>query len=349
MTIVGCCHPVREARERATERCSQLIPCLSDPGRRQTAVLKLALVVLHVIFVGVLFLFDRGLREKTLREPWYTAIYLLLLVGTIVQYFVTSATSPGYVIDAMRAWNETHATLSKTSRTSEQSASSKNGSLISPSDGHQQGRSIYEIKRNSWVMQVMNMYPPGSYSRYLTCTYCNIVQPPRAKHCHDCEKCVLQFDHHCVWLGTCIGQGNHCRFWWYLFEETTLCIWTGILYITFLKANTGRQWWQDAVVILLLIILGLSLIFLLLLLLFHSYLILTNQTTYELVRRRRISYLRLLPARVHPFSRGICRNLSDFCCLRRSIHAIERLPTTEELESRARPYVCMDIVSCRCC
>lgn len=32
MTIVGCCHPVREARERATERCSQLIPCLSDPG-----------------------------------------------------------------------------------------------------------------------------------------------------------------------------------------------------------------------------------------------------------------------------------------------------------------------------
>lgn len=39
-------------------------------GRRQTSVLKLALVVLHVIFVGVLFLFDRGLREKTLREPW---------------------------------------------------------------------------------------------------------------------------------------------------------------------------------------------------------------------------------------------------------------------------------------
>ncbi|XXG65993.1 hypothetical protein AAC387_Pa05g3558 [Persea americana] len=48
-------------------------------------------------------------------------------------------------------------------------------------------------------------------------------------------------------------------------------------------------------------------------------------------------------------SRGICRSLYDFWCLRRCIHAIERLPTTEELESRARPYVCMDIVSCRCC
>jgi hypothetical protein len=41
-----------------------------------------------------------------------------------------------------------------------------------------------------------------------------IMQPPRAKHCHDCDKCVLQFDHHCVWLGNCIGQGNHCQFWW---------------------------------------------------------------------------------------------------------------------------------------
>uniref|UniRef100_A0A2P2KVV8 S-acyltransferase n=1 Tax=Rhizophora mucronata TaxID=61149 RepID=A0A2P2KVV8_RHIMU len=50
--------------------------------------------------------------------------------------------------------------------------------------------------------------------------------------------------------------------------------------------------WKDAIMILLLVPLSISLIFLLLLLLFHSYLILTNQTTYELVRRRRILYLR---------------------------------------------------------
>lgn len=60
---------------------------------------------------------------------------------------------------------------------------------------------------------------------YLFCV--NDLQPPRAKHCHDCDKCVLQFDHHCVWLGTCIGQGNHCRFWW----VTTICLITMLVFV----------------------------------------------------------------------------------------------------------------------
>lgn len=30
---------------------------------------------------------------------------------------------------------------------------------------------------------------------------------------------------------------------WYIFEESILDIWTGIMYISFLKANTTRQWY----------------------------------------------------------------------------------------------------------
>jgi palmitoyltransferase len=60
---------------------------------------------------------------------------------------------------------------------------------------------------------VLDLYPPGTSIRNLTCGYCHVEQPPRTKHCHDCDRCVLQFDHHCVWLGTCIGQKNHSKFW----------------------------------------------------------------------------------------------------------------------------------------
>ncbi|XP_048601891.1 protein S-acyltransferase 10 isoform X2 [Brassica napus] len=76
------------------------------------------------------------------------------------------------------------------------------------------------------------------------------------------------------------------------------------MYIDYLT-NVAKPWWKNAVIILLLVLLVISLIFVLLLLLFHSYLILTNQSTYELVRRKRIPYMRNMPERVHPFSRGI--------------------------------------------
>lgn len=349
MTILGMCRPFRDPWDRVSERCFRCFPCLSDPARRSSLGLKVALVILHLIYVGVLFLFDSDLIEKTKKEPWYTAIYLLLFVATVAQYFFTSGSSPGYVLDAMRAANETDAIFRKTSTTSKQPASSKNGSYVITVDGSQSGKNPLGSNAASWTKLVMDMYPPGSSVRSWTCTYCNVLQPPRAKHCHDCDKCVLQFDHHCVWLGTCIGQGNHCRFWWYICEETALCLWTGILYISYLKANISRAWWMDAIMIVLLVTLSISLIFLLLLLLFHSYLVATNQTTYELVRRRRIPYLRGIPERVYPFSKGVCTNLYEFCFARSSIYRMEPLPSAQELEIKSRPYTCLDVLTCRCC
>ncbi|PKI56002.1 hypothetical protein CRG98_023589 [Punica granatum] len=244
----------------------------------------------------------------------------------------------------MRAINEAD-TLFGTIGVAKHAASSKNGSLNLTVDSSQSARS----GSTSWSKVVMELYPPGTQIRTFTCGYCSIEQPPRAKHCHDCDKCVLQFDHHCVWLGTCIGQRNHCRFWWYLCEETALGLWTVILYCSYLKTSIARAWWRDVIMILLLITLIIALIFLLLLLLFHSYLILTNQTTYELVRRRRIPYLRSVPERVYPFSQGICRNLYNFCCARTSITDLERLPTALEIEEKSRPYTCCDFLTCRCC
>ncbi|KAK7406883.1 hypothetical protein VNO78_08518 [Psophocarpus tetragonolobus] len=349
MTIASICRPSRSPWDQPMDRFFRIFPCLADPGRRSSLCLKLALVAIHLIYAGVLFLFDGDLIENTKKEPLYTALYLLLFVVTLIQYFATSLSSPGYALDAMQAINERNAVYRKAPETSNQPASSRNGSFVISMEGNQTGRNILGSPSASWSKLVADLYPFSSSIRTWTCTYCNVEQPPRAKHCHDCDKCVLQFDHHCVWLGNCIGQGNHCKFWWYLFEETALCLWTGVLYISYLKAHITRVWWQDAIMILLLITLAVCLIFLLLLLLFHSYLILTNQTTFELVRRRRIHYLRGIPERVHPFSRGVRRNLYNFCCARNTIYRFEPLPTSEEIEEKSRPYTCSDVVTCRCC
>lgn len=41
------------------------------------------------------------------------------------------------------------------------------------------------------------------------CTTCKILKPLRTRHCRYCNNCIQLYDHHCVWIGTCIGVRNY--------------------------------------------------------------------------------------------------------------------------------------------
>merc|ERR1712100_402910 len=42
----------------------------------------------------------------------------------------------------------------------------------------------------------------------MVCARCVSWQAMRAKHCFVCDRCCAVWDHHCLWLSTCIGANN---------------------------------------------------------------------------------------------------------------------------------------------
>jgi len=52
---------------------------------------------------------------------------------------------------------------------------------------------------------------------------CASARQPRTRHCRLCNKCVDGFDHHCLWLNTCVGSYNY-RAW--LGFVAALFVWT---------------------------------------------------------------------------------------------------------------------------
>ena len=123
-----------------------------------------------------------------------------------------------------------------------------------------------------------------------SCQKCDGFKPPRAHHCHVCQRCVLAMDHHCPWMANCIGFYNYRYFVLTLVYLVIGCFFCTVVAAfeysipaKLLQGTSAEVPKYVFFVFFLCSCAGLAVGFLLL---WHLYLILSGQTTIEFYQRR---------------------------------------------------------------
>ncbi|XP_041867347.1 palmitoyltransferase ZDHHC18-B [Melanotaenia boesemani] len=224
---------------------------------RQSGVLPLTLGLI-LVTSGLFFIFDCPFLVKHLTSC-IPAIGGVLFVFVVITLLQTSFTDPGIL---------PRATPDEAANIERQIDNTGNTSYRPPPR-------TKEVLINQQVVKL----------KY--CFTCKMFRPPRTSHCSLCDNCVERFDHHCPWVGNCVGKRNYRFFYTFIVSLSFLtafifgCVTTHLA----LRAQGGRglvfalQESPGSAVELVICffsvwsILGLSG--------FHTYLVASNLTTNE--------------------------------------------------------------------
>lgn len=111
------------------------------------------------------------------------------------------------------------------------------------------------------------------------CERCRVEQSLKVKHCRVCNRCIMGWDHHCLWVGTCIWINNHRFFFLYLGSQT-ICTILALDLLLVAKLDLGVRF---SVWILLIFFLMLSLIIIGGLFCWHSVCAISGRNSRELM------------------------------------------------------------------
>lgn len=176
------------------------------------------------------------------------------------------------------------------------------------------------------------------------CATCQVLRPPRAKHCAYCDNCVEIFDHHCPWVGTCIGRRNYRYFASLLLVSSLYASYIAAVSIVLCIKGTMRQIDEDNghtawsgllftsmrnnihIIILIILVLLLD-SFIISLVGYHIFLISIRQTTNEHLKG-------VYENKENPLDKGCTKNFHALFC---TSMVPSRLPDLSEVVVVVKP------------
>ena len=178
----------------------------------------------------------------------------------------------------------------------------------------------------------------GVYKSTKICLTCNIARPFRSNHCSDCDNCTLRFDHHCPWIGGCVGKRNYIYFFVFLIllniKNFYLLIFS-IIHIfkeVILNESKEKKVAQKLITVIpslfTIILIAATMTFTTGLIIYHIKLILYNVTTKEEIKK-------LIPIKIgNSYDRGMAKNCNEFWTRHKSM---ENNYTVKDLRLKGKP------------
>ncbi|XP_028913764.1 palmitoyltransferase ZDHHC14 isoform X2 [Ornithorhynchus anatinus] len=226
---------------------------------RQTGVFYLTLILI-LVTSGLFFAFDCPYLAVKITPaiPAVGGILFFFVMGTLLR---TSFSDPGVL---PRATPDEAADL-------ERQIDVANGSS---SGGYRPPPRTKEVIINGQTVKL----------KY--CFTCKIFRPPRASHCSLCDNCVERFDHHCPWVGNCVGKRNYRFFFMFILSLSFLTVFIFAFVITHVILRSQHSGFLNALKdspasVLEAVVCFFSVWSIVGLSGFHTYLISSNQTTNE--------------------------------------------------------------------
>ncbi len=153
---------------------------------RQAGIFYLTLFLI-VGTSSLFFAFDCAYLATNV-SPLVPVVGAVLFIFTLSNLFKTSFSDPGIIPRATR----------------DEALETERQIEIQSANGAGAGGSAFRPPPRTREVVVNNVTLKLKY-----CFSCKIFRPPRASHCSICDNCVERFDHHCPWVGNCVGKRNY--------------------------------------------------------------------------------------------------------------------------------------------